>query len=148
MLARLFNICLMFFLSGITAAYAEVAALDSQSAATTRSPVVGSENILSMVLSLVLILAIVFLLAWGAKRFGGASFKGNAALKVITGISMGARERVVLVQVGEQQLLLGVSPGRVQTLHVLEKPIDPDTKENPMAGLFAERLKSVLMKSS
>jgi flagellar protein FliO/FliZ len=45
-------------------------------------------------------------------------------LKIIGGISMGSRERIVLLQVGSEQLLVGVSPGRINTLHVLEAPLD------------------------
>ncbi len=37
---------------------------------------------------------------------------------------MGSRERIVLLQVGEEQVLIGVSPGRINKLHVLNKPIE------------------------
>jgi len=138
----------MFFLSGLTCVHASTVGVESKSALSGKTSVVGGESVLSMVLSLVLILVIIFLLAWGARRFGGMSFKGNTALKVVTGISMGSRERIVLVQVGEQQLLLGVSPGRVQTLHVLDKPIDTGSKDNQGSGLFSDRLKAVLNKTN
>jgi flagellar protein FliO/FliZ len=58
---------------------------------------------------------------------------------------VGQRERVVLIQVGSQQLLLGVAPGRVQTLHVLEEPISVGTASSPGES-FAERLGSALKK--
>ena len=53
------------------------------------------------------------------------SEKKNGALQVVTEIAVGQKERVVLVQVGKQQLLIGVAPGRVSTLHVLDEPVTP-----------------------
>jgi flagellar protein FliO/FliZ len=77
---------------------------------------------------------------------GGFSVTGNGALKILGGLSMGSRERVVLMQVGEEQILIGVSPGRIQTLHVLDKPISVDDKKNAESG-FAERLSEALSSS-
>jgi len=65
----------------------------------------------------------------------------GGGVRLLGGISVGHRERVVLIQVGEQQLLVGVAPGRVNTLHVLEKPI---TLERQTEGGFAERLASAM----
>ena len=107
-------------------------------------PLAGT-NIVQMIVGLILVLILVFAIAWLLRRVGGVSLTGGGALKVISGMSMGARERVVLLQVGEEQLLLGVSPGRVQTLHVLEKPIEveqPAMSTSIFAGKLAEVLKS------
>ena len=59
-----------------------------------------------------------------AKRMNRLQSSTGGMLKIIGGISMGSRERVVLLQVGSEQLLVGVSPGRINTLHVLETPLD------------------------
>ena len=100
---------------------------------------ISSGGIIEYIISFIL----VFAIAWLLRRVGGVSLTGGGALKVISGMSMGARERVVLLQVGEEQLLLGISPGRVQTLHVLEKPIEV---EQPAMGtsMFANKLAEVL----
>jgi flagellar protein FliO/FliZ len=94
-------------------------------------------------LGLLFVLFLVVAVAWLLKRMGGLSITGNGALKILGGLSMGSRERVVLMQVGEEQLLIGVSPGRIQTLHVLDKPIRVDDKKNTESG-FAERLNEAL----
>jgi len=59
----------------------------------------------------------VFLLGfWGVlRKFGGAG-----RMRVAGGLSLGMWEKIVLLQVGKKQLILGVTPGRIQTLHVLE----------------------------
>ena len=119
--------------------------VNSETAAKATVPQAG-ESLVSVMFSLVLVVAIIFLIAWSVRRMGGKVFKNNSSIKVLSGISIGSRERVVLVQVGKEQLLLGVAPGRVQTLHVLQEPVETDvsgtgsnTDEN-----FASRLKSVL----
>jgi len=111
-----------------------------------KQPVVGGESVLNVVMSLVFVVAVIFLLAWFMKRMGGGNLRSNSLLKVVSSLSMGAREKVVLVQVGEQQLVLGVAPGRVQTLHVLDKPIVTNDVETHSSINFSERLKSVLNK--
>jgi len=106
----------------------------------------AGESLISVMFSLILVVAIIFLIAWSMRRMGGKVFKTNSAIKVISGISMGSREKVVLVQVGKQQLLLGVAPGRVQTLHVLQDPVESDVSDNDSDGSFASRLKSIVNK--
>ena len=88
---------------------------------------VGAGSLTQVTLSLLLVLAVVFGAAWLTRRLRGLGRFGNSALQVVTEVSVGTKERVVLVQVGKQQLLLGVAPGRVNTLHVLEEPVTPQT---------------------
>jgi flagellar protein FliO/FliZ len=83
-------------------------------------------------LSLLLVLAVVFGAAWVVRRLRGFGKFGGGAVQIVTEIAVGTKERVVLVQVGNQQLLLGVAPGRVNTLHVLSEPvIAPPTAVSP-----------------
>ncbi len=70
--------------------------------------------------ALLLVLIIFFLCIWLVRKVAGLSAVGPGMLRVVGGLSLGVREKVVLLQVGEKQLLLGVSPGRIETLQVLE----------------------------
>ena len=88
---------------------------------------VGAGSLMQVTLSLLLVLAVVFAAAWLTRRLRGFGRFGNGAVSIVTDIAVGAKERVVLVQVGKQQLLLGVAPGRVNTLHVLEENVTPAT---------------------
>ena len=74
-----------------------------------------------LILGLVLILALIIGAAWLLRRFLPLQ-GGDGTIKIIGGLAVGARERLVLVQVEETRLLLGIAPGRVQTLHVLTSP--------------------------
>lgn len=81
-----------------------------------------------LTLGMIAVLGLIMGLAWLLKRSGRFQVAAGGGLRVLGGLSMGARERVVLLQVGETQLLLGVAPGRVQTLHVLDQVLDTDRK--------------------
>ena len=75
---------------------------------------------------LVLILILIFGLGWLLRRFGRLPVKGNAMISIVGGVSLGPRERAVLLQVEDTRLLVGVAPGRVQMLHLLDKrPVKP-----------------------
>ena len=74
-------------------------------------------------LSLMLVLAAVFAAAWVVRRLRNFGRPGAGAINIIADVALGTKERAVLIQVGAQQLLLGVAPGRVNTLHVLPEPV-------------------------
>jgi flagellar protein FliO/FliZ len=105
---------------------------------------VGVGNVLQVFVALLLVVVLIVITAWLIRRFSGATFSRNGALKLLGGISVGQRERIVLVQAGEVQLLLGVAPGEVRTRHVVDKPVLVDTTEGKGAERFAERLVSAM----
>lgn len=72
---------------------------------------------------LVLVLVLFMGLAWLVRRSGMAGGFSHHGLKIIATLPLSARERVVLVQAGSQQLLLGVAPGRVNLLQSFEQPL-------------------------
>jgi len=84
-----------------------------------KSPV-GLVNILQIMTYLILVILIIVGSAWLFRRYGRINRAANGDLKIIAGLSVGQRERIIIVEAGNTQLLLGVAPGRVQTLHVLE----------------------------
>lgn len=96
-------------------------ALDVQgvSVSADKSPV-GLVNILQIMKYLMLVILIIVGGAWLFRRYGRINSAVNGQLKIIAGLSVGQREKVVLIEVGSTQLLLGVAPGRVQALHVME----------------------------
>jgi flagellar protein FliO/FliZ len=89
--------------------------------AGTTAPL-GAESLFQTVGGLLFILALILGGAWLFKRYGNLPMGGKGVVKVIGGASVGARERVVLIEVENTRLLLGVAPGQVRTLHRL--PMD------------------------
>lgn len=104
----------------------------------------AAANMLQLTLTLLLVLALFFALAWLLRRFRPGQITAGGQMKVIAGLSVGARERILLVEVGETQLLIGVSPGRVQTLHVLDQPLDAGVAASSDGQGFAQRLQTAL----
>ncbi len=89
---------------------------------------------LRMVLGLAVVLALLGATAWVSRRFRvGAGMRGGL-IEVISGLSLGARERVVLIRVGGDQVLVGVTPSGMRTLHVLNQA---QTQAQKPAGEFA-----------
>lgn len=104
-------------------------------------------NLVQLTLGLLAVLLLLGGLAWLLRRSGRFNTGMHGALQVLGGVSMGTRERVVLLQVGKQQLLVGVAPGRIQTLYVLDEPIDvTESAMRPKAG-FAQALDMALGRS-
>jgi len=101
-------------------------------------------NLVQTTLGLLVVLLVIGVAAWAFKRFGNVHAGAQGRMKIIGGISLGTRERAVLLQVGDQQLVIGVSPGRVQTLHVLDNPVLVEDKpEN--ATNFSSRLQAAIL---
>lgn len=101
--------------------------------------VLESSHLADTLIGLALVLGLMLALAWLVKRFVSLPGMGKGQVQVLGGVSLGPRERAVLVSVEGQRLLLGVAPGRVQTLHVL----DNVTGEQPQAEDFAAQLQQV-----
>jgi flagellar protein FliO/FliZ len=118
-------------------------ALNKAGATLPESTTAGS-SLLQVFLGLVVVLLMIGGVAWLARRFGSFHSGASGSLRILGGLSMGPRERVVLLQVGEKQLLLGVAPGRVSTLHVLDKPVPVAPATNMQGENFATRLAAVL----
>ena len=82
----------------------------------------------SMIISLLMVLCLIIICAWVLKRFN-LTQQGVSQLKVVTSLSLGAKERVIVIQAGEQQLLLGVTAQQVTLIERLSEPL-PMQKTN------------------
>ena len=102
-----------------------------------------SEYFGQIMLSLVLVLLIIFLAAWILRRYSRFPGVADGNLKVIGALSVGQRERILLLQVGQEQILVGVTSSKITTLHQLEEPVQ--VKDNvPMSSQFSKRLQDAL----
>jgi flagellar protein FliO/FliZ len=82
--------------------------------AATTSPAAGS--LLQTILALTFVLALLAGLAWCMKRFGPKSHVGTVPVRLVGALSLGGRERIMVVEVGNQWIVVGASPGRVNAL--------------------------------
>lgn len=89
------------------------------------APGVPAASMLQAFLGLVFILALFFLAAWLMRRLQSGRGTVGSAMRVIGGVAVGTRERIVLVEIDDTWLVIGIAPGQIRTLHTLQKkPLD------------------------
>lgn len=75
-----------------------------------------------MLLGLTLIIGILFFGAYFLRKLnGGRSFGNSGPLRVVGGLMISTRERIVLIEVGDTWIVVGIAPGQIKTLHTLPK---------------------------
>ncbi|KRP84049.1 flagellar biosynthetic protein FliO [Pseudomonas lactis] len=111
------------------------------------APAVGSVGgqLTQLVLGLLLVIGLIFLLAWLMRRVQRIGPGNGQVIELVGSRALGPRDRLVLVQVGEEQILLGITPGRITPLHVLKTPVDA-VKTEAATPEFAQRLMELLGK--
>lgn len=92
------------------------------------SPVVGKHvasnmDATSMILSLLMVLILIFVSALVLKRFQ-PQIKYAQGLKVVTSLHLGPKEKLIVVQMGDKQLLLGVTAHQVTLIDTLDEPLE------------------------
>ncbi|MBL6987858.1 MAG: flagellar biosynthetic protein FliO [Methylobacter sp.] len=108
---------------------------------------VSSGDMLHWSVGLLIVLAIFFLCIWGMRKLSGITVNNTQKMRVVGGLSLGMRERVILLQVGKKQLILGVTPGRIDALHVLEGDDCLNSEPPPSMAMdsgFAQKLMQVM----
>lgn len=103
----------------------------------------AAANLFQLLFGLIVVLIAIGATAFLLRRLGRLP-QGAGAMRIVAGLSVGSRERAVLIQVGDKQLLLGVAPGRVQTLYVLDRPVESTTPQIGTPGGFAEKLAQLM----
>lgn len=113
-------------------------------AKTLTTPPVSTGALLETLLGLFMVLACIAFLAWLLRRTGRFQTTANGEMKIITSLALGPRERAVLLQVGEQQILVGVTAQHVQTLHILDTPVNTTAIKTSPNTRFAEKLQDMM----
>ncbi|MHA6494534.1 flagellar biosynthetic protein FliO [Pseudomonas borbori] len=122
--------------------------LAAEPAAQAAKPIGGSgvgAQLGQLLLGLLVVIGLIFLLAWVMRRVQQIVPRGGQVIKVMATQALGPRDRLVLVQIGGEQILLGLTPGRITPLHVMSEPVHlPDGE--PASTEFAQRLMELLGK--
>jgi flagellar protein FliO/FliZ len=106
----------------------------------------STSGLLRVVIALLVVLGAVIAAGRFAKRIRGFSGGTNAGLEILGQLPLGTRERAVLIRVGDRQLLIGVAPGNVRTLHVFDELLLP-RELAAGAGAAPPSFKALLLKS-
>lgn len=106
-----------------------------QAAASITNP----SSVLSIFLSLLLIVAIIFSLAYIMRRFN-VTPGSTGQIKVVASLSAGARERIMVLQVGDEQHLIGVTAQNINYLSKLDKPLETQSGGSAGGTAFKQKL--------
>jgi len=125
----------LFVLTGLlsSAALAE-SQLDSPPLEPLSTP-----YLLKLTGGLLLVVVAILVLAWLVKRFNLNQQSQNGLIRIIAGLSIGARDRIVLLQIGDEQILVGLTPGRIEKLHTMANPLQAPEGQ-PATSAFAAKL--------
>lgn len=137
---------LALLLVPLAAPAAEAQSGSSAAAAASVPAALSFGGLFQVLFALLVVLAAIVGAAWLLKRFGPTQLGHGGAMKVLGGVAVGPRERLVLVEVGETWLIVGVAQGQVTAVHTMARPADAalQAMSGPAASPFAERLKQML----
>ena len=106
------------------------------------------QNSLTLFWGLLLVLAFIFVLLYILKRMGLTRFSRNGPIKVVHGVQLGQREKLVLIDIGGEQLLLSVTSAEIRKIHKLKTPVDIDWQNKAEQGQeFKGMIRSLLDKN-
>ncbi|CAL62037.1 Putative flagellar protein FliO [Herminiimonas arsenicoxydans] len=126
------------------AAAARAADAPAATAAAANTSTAG--NLLQVTLGLLVVLGLMAAAAWMLRRFTGAKGSSAANIKIIGGVSVGNRERVVVVEIADQWIVVGVAPGRVNALSTMPRQETPVITDAPPAKNFSSWLAQTIEK--
>jgi len=111
-----------------------------ETASAAEPAVLSGASLLQTLLGLMLVLALIAASAWLLRRIAHPGTQGEALLSTIAASALGPRERVVVIEVAEQWLVLGVTSQSITPLLTL-----PRGERKPEAGpAFSSALQRVL----
>ena len=105
--------------------------------------IAGSADVLSVAGSLVLVIALIFLASFLYSRLKTSHIGGRDVINIVASRAIGPRERIVLVEIANTQLVVGLTTSHVQTLHVFDEPVVKAAEPTNNIS-FADRLKLAL----
>jgi flagellar protein FliO/FliZ len=134
----------------ITALIIPITALSAQVDSTVTTPSlpvspVNMSSIFQVIAALLVIVLMIFAISWVYKKYAFMNGMAGDNIKVLSAISLGGKEKAVLLKVGSDQIVLGVSPGYVRKVHTLTEPVT--VNENNVSGSFISKLTNEINKA-
>lgn len=102
---------------------------------------------IKVVVSLAIVLGIFYLFVNVFKKYTGVSIKANSTIRVIGGLSLGGKDKVVILEAGDVNLLLGVSASGITKLHQFshDEMATTDDQDTPPSS-FGQQIEKILGK--
>lgn len=107
------------------------------------TPGVDGGDILSLGVSMLIVVAVIMVLGWLYSRSRVVGGGGSEVINVVATRALGPKERLLVIEIADQQLLVGMTASTVQTLHVFDKPVCVAERAGNPVG-FGSRLRTAL----
>ena len=104
---------------------------------------VGGGKLIETLLGLALVLALIFVLARVLRRMQGGAGAGSRVLRVVSSLSVGTRERILLLRVADKHILVAATPQTISPLHVFDEMPEGLLETEPETSGFADLLQSM-----
>ncbi len=104
----------------------------------------GWGSLMQGLFGLVVVLGLLYGFLLILRRFGTATSGSQGIIKIVGGVMLSPRERLVMVEVRDTWLLLGVASGQVNLVHSMPKPADAEIPPANVPAPFAEKLSAML----
>ena len=118
--------------------------LPSVAVASESRTVVGGSEIASMIISMLIVIGAIIALGWLYSRSRLAVSGARDVINVVASRALGTKERLILVEVADKQLLVGMTSSQIQTLHVFDEPVVQGKPASDESSSFSERLRDTL----
>lgn len=102
-----------------------------------------AQTLLQTLAGLIAVITVFLAMAWLMRRFTHGAGMGGNHIKLLAGQSLGTKEKLVIVDAGGQQLLLGVTAHSINTLHQFDDPII-SSDSNKKISDFSHTLQALL----
>ncbi|MFF7106940.1 flagellar biosynthetic protein FliO [Pseudomonas sichuanensis] len=132
-------------LAALLASEAVIAAGETAAPPTAVPGGLGAQ-LAQMVFGLLLVVGLIFFLAWLLRRMQGSAQRGAQVIEIVGSRAIGPRDRLLLVQVGKEQILIGHTPGSIEALHVMAEPVEVPAAARQATPEFAQRLLELMGK--
>ena len=93
---------------------------------------------------LLLMLAGIFAIAWLMKKMGVAGYAASSELTVKASLPLSKKDKLYVIQVGEEQILIGVNAGAITPLKTLDKPLVNSASITPSNSDFSQKIQAIL----
>ncbi|PQJ59856.1 flagellar biosynthetic protein FliO [Vibrio chagasii] len=95
--------------------------------------------------SLIFVIAFILFIAWLLKRMQVPAMSNQQGLAIVRQIPVGTKERIAIVQAGDEQFLVGITTQSIQLISKLDKPL---TQEMLEKSTFSSQLSQLMKKDA
>lgn len=96
----------------------------------------GVDTILQVLFALLCVILLMVFLSVLIKKYNILPNSSSNQIKVISGLALNNKDKLLLVKVGTEHLLIGTSPGNINKLHTLKNY--SELEDEPETGISAK----------